>query len=261
MNRKLVIFDVDGTIIEGRTLPEEAVRAIGRVRANGHRAVFFTGRPYLHVDPRVRAIGFDGCICTMGAYIRIGDRVLQDRKPNPADAHRVVELVRRAGLDCAFEASDGIAFDLTRPLPPFLAGLKAHFDQIGFDTGRDIDAPGASFDKLCLWSNEHSSFDGVEEALSPYLTRIGKKENMEEWVARGVSVPESVGRVMAHFGASRADTLAIGDSVNDLPMLRCAGYTMAMGQAPQALREQVDFVTAPVLEGGLAAAMAHCGLL
>ncbi len=197
----------------------------------------------------------------MGAYIRIGDEILQDIRPPAEQAHAVVNLVREAGLDVAYESSDGIAFDLTRPLPKFLQGLKAHFDAIGFETERNVDGADFSFDKLCVWTNERSTFEGFEHKVSLYLDRIGKKENMEEWVARGVSVTESVHRVMDHFLTARCDCYAIGDSVNDLPMLRCAGYTMAMGQAPEALKAQVDFVTKPIDQDGLALAMKHCGLI
>ncbi len=40
MGRKLVILDVDGTIVAGRNLPESAVDAIRKMRANGHRVIF-----------------------------------------------------------------------------------------------------------------------------------------------------------------------------------------------------------------------------
>lgn len=261
MARKLVVFDVDGTIVSGNVLPQSAVNAIRQIRANGNLAVFFTGRPYTHVDPRVREIGFDGCICTMGGYICIGERVVRDIRPPAKHARKVVELVREAGLDAAFESMAGIQFDLTRPLPAFLQGLKRHFTELGFDTNRSIDEPDFSFDKLCVWTNENSSFQGFDEQVSAYLDCIGKKENMEEWGAKGISTVESVQMIMEHFGVNKEECYAIGDSTNDLPMLRCAAHTIAMGQAPEALKCQVDFVTRAIEADGLAYAMEHYGLI
>ena len=261
MGRKLVVFDVDGTIIAGNTIPDSAVAAIRTLQGNGVATMFFTGRPYTHVDPRIREMDFDACVCTMGAYIRIGGEVVRDVRPPAGEARAVVEAVRAQGLDAAYESQEGVSFDMTRPIPPFLQGLKSHFDEIGFDTNLGVDREGFSFDKLCVWTNENSSFEGFDERISPYLDRIGKKENMEEWVAKGLSTVESVNLVMARLGIDRADSYAMGDSTNDLPMLNCTAHTIAMGQGPDALKTQVEFVTRPILEDGLAHALRHYGLI
>ena len=84
---------------------------------------------------------------------------------------------------------------------------------------------------------------------------------MEEWVAKGLSTEQSVNLVMEKLGVSKADSYAMGDSTNDLPMLRCTAHTIGMGQSPDALKEQVDFVTKPILEDGLEYALKHYGLI
>ncbi|MGM9522561.1 MAG: HAD hydrolase family protein [Oscillospiraceae bacterium] len=261
MSKKLVIFDVDGTIIAGRMLPESTVLAIKRVRENGHTTVFFTGRPYTHVDRRVVNIGFDAAICTMGAYIKIGETVVQDIRPTPDVTQRLIELVRSCGLDAAFESSEGISFDKSRPLPPFLGGLKKSFADRGFETDADIESGSFSFEKLCVWTNENSNLERFEREASDYLDVIGKKQNMAELVAKGVSVKNSVDLVKEHFGAAFEDCFAIGDSISDLPMLSCAAYKMAMGNAMEELKSRVDFVTSDIMDDGLYKAMEHCGLI
>ena len=84
---------------------------------------------------------------------------------------------------------------------------------------------------------------------------------MEEWTVKGLSTGKSVQLVMDRLGADRSDSYALGDSTTDLPMLRCAAHTIAMGQGPEELKRQVDFVTKPVLEDGLAFALRHYGLI
>jgi hydroxymethylpyrimidine pyrophosphatase-like HAD family hydrolase len=54
----------------------------------------------------------------------------------------------------------------------------------------------------------------------------------------------------------RADrVLAIGDSRNDVPMLQWAGLGIAMANALQEVREQIDHVTASNNEDGVALAL------
>lgn len=261
MNRKMIIFDVDGTICAGSLLPSSAARAIRSIREAGHIAVFFTGRPYTHVDRRVTDIGFDACVCTMGAYIRIGDRVIQDLKPSPGDTRKIIEIVRGSGLDAVYESDKGVGFDRSRPFPQFLEGVKKHFLDIGLDTDMDIDGEGFSFDKLCLFRSEESCFEAAEERLPEYLELVGKKENMEEWAVKGLSTRSSIEIIKEFFHMDKENCYAIGDSITDLPMLEAAAHTIAMGQGHEELKEKVEYVTAPVDEDGLARAMMHYGLI
>ena len=62
-------------------------------------------------------------------------------------------------------------------------------------------------------------------------------------------------------GAASRDTLAIGDSDNDLEMLRHAGVGIAMGNARQHVREAADEVTSPPEEGGVHEAFVRHGLI
>jgi Cof subfamily protein (haloacid dehalogenase superfamily) len=259
---RMVIFDVDGTILtRDNQIPESAARAIRSVRRKGRIALFFTGRPYTHIPKAVLEIGFDGCICLMGGYIRIGDEVLQDLRPSPEIAGRAVELVRECGLDAVYEAASGAYFDSARPLSPFLARLKAGFEERGIATAGDIDAAGFTFDKLCAWANGRGDLERFEREAASFLDIAGKKQNMVELAAKGISAQESIRKAMRRFCVSEQDCYAIGDSISDLPMLRCAGHSIAMGEAPEELKAQVGFVTKGILEDGLAFAMEHYGLM
>ena len=44
----------------------------------------------------------------------------------------------------------------------------------------------------------------------------------------------------------------MGDSSNDLPMLRCAGLSVAMGNASDAVRAAADVIVADNEHGGMA---------
>lgn len=57
------------------------------------------------------------------------------------------------------------------------------------------------------------------------------------------------------LGVDPARTMAIGDSGNDLPMLRAAALGVAMGSAPQEVKDAADAVTASNMEDGAAMAI------
>ena len=53
------------------------------------------------------------------------------------------------------------------------------------------------------------------------------------------------------LGIPMADTVAVGDSSNDLEMLQRAGTAIAMGNATQGIRDLADYVTTDVMEDGI----------
>ena len=68
----------------------------------------------------------------------------------------------------------------------------------------------------------------------------------------GVSKASGLSYVVDQLGLEPADVLAIGDGRNDIEMLSWAGRGVAMGHAPDDVKEVADAVTATVDEDGAA---------
>ena len=62
-------------------------------------------------------------------------------------------------------------------------------------------------------------------------------------------------KLAERLGISIADTMAIGDAENDLPMLKAAGHSVAMGNAVAAVKKVCDYETGTCQENGWAAAV------
>jgi len=68
----------------------------------------------------------------------------------------------------------------------------------------------------------------------------------------GVSKAHGLQFVTSSLGVDAADVLAVGDGRNDLEMFAWAGRAVAMGQAPDQVRDAADEVCADVYADGLA---------
>ena len=66
--------------------------------------------------------------------------------------------------------------------------------------------------------------------------------------------------LLEHAGASPRDAIAFGDAAIDLPMFEACGFSVAMGNASEAVKAAADFVTDDVGADGLAKAFARLGL-
>lgn len=65
MKQKLIFLDIDGTLLPPGEMivPESAVDAIHRARANGHKVFLCTGRNLRMTQPLFH-YGFDGFVCS-----------------------------------------------------------------------------------------------------------------------------------------------------------------------------------------------------
>jgi hypothetical protein len=73
--------------------------------------------------------------------------------------------------------------------------------------------------------------------------------------ARTASKGGALIHLAEHFGIALGETLAIGDGLNDVSMLRAAGLGVAMGQAPRRVRAVANAATASNAEDGFALAL------
>jgi Cof subfamily protein (haloacid dehalogenase superfamily) len=58
-----------------------------------------------------------------------------------------------------------------------------------------------------------------------------------------------------YYGINSAEIIAMGDNYNDIDMLKYAGLGVAMGNAPEEVKQAADFVTLSNEEDGVAAAL------
>ena len=61
----------------------------------------------------------------------------------------------------------------------------------------------------------------------------------------------AVEKLVKHLEIPREKVICIGDSYNDMPMLRFAGMGVAMGNAQKEVKEMADYVTASNDEDGI----------
>jgi len=81
--------------------------------------------------------------------------------------------------------------------------------------------------------------------------------------AAGVDKGTAIDWVARHHGVTAAEVVAVGDWLNDIPMLKRAGRSFAMAQAPQTVKAAAtDILKASAhTGGGLAEAAKRAGLL
>lgn len=258
----VVFFDIDGTVVDNDTqiIPESTVRAVEALGRNGHIAVVNTGRPYSHIDPRVRRLAFQGWICGCGMDVRMGGEVFQHLEPDDALCRFVVEKCGEFGMDPLLESDDGsIVLTHMDHLHPTVAREAEQMRSKGFQVYPYSEHP--HFMKLVTFDTPGCRRAEFLTAMEPYFTCIDRGNTMLELVIKGCSKANGMNLLLSRLGVPQQDTLAIGDSTNDLPMFSVAAHTVCMGGGMEELKREAEYITAPVLDDGIEKALKHYGLI
>lgn len=261
MNRiRLVALDLDGTLISSTLRVSAAVKAaIARAREGGVVFTMATGRMFAAARPFAQAIGIEGpIVCYQGAatyVVSSGERIAH--VPLPV---RVGEdVLRRAGRDgiralgyfedaLYTEVDDAYTQAYTR-----LARVDAHVVGPLWDFFRA--RPTTKIN--CITEPERAG--AYAEALRAafgdraYVTR--SQPEFVEVIDAGVDKGRALAEVARSYGVGLGETMAVGDSWNDVPLLSAAGFAVAMGTAPPELRARADAVVAGVDDDGVAEAI------
>jgi Cof subfamily protein (haloacid dehalogenase superfamily) len=103
--------------------------------------------------------------------------------------------------------------------------------------------------------------DGMKHDLSEILDFIDREQGFYEIVPKGYSKATAIRYITEYLNIPMEDTVAIGDSNNDLPMLQYAHTSIAMGNSSKQVLEVADYITTDVDKDGIWNALKWLGVL
>lgn len=270
----MIALDVDGTILHhDTTLSERVKNAIHAHIAAGTRILVATGRGVAGTQVALEQIEMTGglAVCSNGAVIlSIGDTLPEDRvTPLPQfvqTGNIPVSLVRSHTFEPCEEIrllSEGIPdaiFALeclerrTRVTAPFpeneLSGETELVDVA------DLCVPNST--RLTVRAPHMTPTELLDAVNQLGLKGVEYSVGWSAWMdiaPNGISKAAGLEELRDEFGIDPAHTVCVGDSGNDCEMLQWAGIGVAMGNAPNYVKEHADCVTDHVDDDGCAAVL------
>ncbi len=264
---KLLAVDLDGTLLARNGEPHQAdVAALRAARDAGVVVTILTGRLLPGTRAAARALGFEGPMgCADGAHIlhSVTEETLLHRTLKGAPALSMhAHLSRTAGVSTFLFIRDRVVHDEAglRHLE-YLRGWSPSLDQV-----RSIYAHGSWHDDSGLTAVVSVGDEvGIRDAAQMIRSQLQGHAQVLSFAlqsgawgliarAHGVSKGTGLEFIAKQSGVAMADTVAVGDWLNDLPMFSVAGQSFAMGQAPAEVREAVTAVLpeTSVTGGGIA---------
>lgn len=262
--RKAVFFDVDGTLFkQGKDVPESTIRAIAKIRENGHLAFVCTGRSRVMVPKTpILDIGFDGVVAACGMYADYQGKTLFAEEMQQDVLDDILPVLQRTETMYILEGTEYIYYDENTIgnaiddwyIDAIRAMIPGHFIPVPKDSSK-IRAC-----KVSIQIPPRRVHEVIEVAEKNFQILL-HYDNIGEIVPKGFTKASGIQRVCDLLGIDQADTIAVGDSINDVDMLQFAGCGIAMGNATEPAKEIADYVTTDIFEDGIWNAMEHMGLL
>ena len=260
--KSLLFFDIDGTLISEvtKTIPESAIAAIHKAQENGHLAFVNTGRPFSHIDPKVLTMGFSGYACSCGMYIRLGDSVIQEVRLPRERCDEIRDCARGCRVELGYESEDGLFYDATMPVSAESQEERQRLKAQGVFVSGDVDGPDFRFEKFIAWKEGARDLPRFLDFISDDFQMIDRGK-FYECLPKGYSKAKAMERVRDLLGLPEARTYAFGDGPNDVEMIRAADIGIIVGNAPDHVKREADFVTREVERDGIEYALERFGLI
>lgn len=256
--KKFFFIDFDNTIFSHRTgsIPESALQALSALRKDGHKFILATGR-----DIRRDSADFAGyhlhpdcLISANGAVVEAEGNILSDTFFDPDLQKRLLDFIFTKKYSLTARIDDQwYAFHL-KPAP-FLKRRKV---QAQILTEKDFGILyKKSFRAFFLPDSPEAIQDVQKHFPELDLLRMGEELGGADVVPAGNNKARGIPLILNYYGASVEDAVAIGDSMNDLEMIRLAGLGIAMGNAMPEVQRAADYVAKDVDESGLSDAIRY----
>ena len=264
MQYKLLASDYDNTLVPfGEKRPRPAVEdAVRRMQAAGGKFVLSTGRawPAVKNPGQLGAIRFDYAITCNGAYVvdRAGTPVYECPL-TPEEMYALVDFCEDYDYLLQFNFKDGYyaycGYD----------ALRRRYEQMGSPglaclDGEDqdrhlIDMPHAAF--MVCPEEAVPAFQAKFGHLELHFMRVGGRTEAGwccyDVVRQGIDKGAGLAGLCRAMGLDLSETVAAGDSANDVGMLKAAGLGCCMANGSPDAKAAAGRIIGDVREDGLAA--------
>lgn len=249
---KLIFFDIDGTIISEKDhgMLESTKEAIYLARKNGHVCMVNTGRSYKLVkDWLPQLVTFDGYLCGCGTHIIYHDQTLMHQTFDVNTAKDIIEGLERYEIDAVLEGSENNFHNaLDQIHTEVFRDFVLRFRDLGY--GLYEEACG-NYDKFYCYAPKPWQMEGFQKEYENLLDFIDREKGFFEIAPKGFSKASAMKYIADYLKIPMEETVAIGDSNNDLQMLECAYTPIAMGNGNENVKKLAKYVTADVDEDGI----------
>ena len=258
MNYKLLASDMDGTLLkDDYTISSRTQKTIRDWLAAGLHFIPCTGRPLCGLNSISPLFEDDTPVIVHHGAMAVMHRSTKQLFCVELDADLVMEVYKlgeERKLPIAIYSKNELFFNMNcEPLGQYEKAIGTKGTVVSQDEIQNIANKGVV---NILWL-DYPERIAIHQKEMP--ARFGERLNCHasgkwlfEFVAKEATKAAGLDKLITHLGIRQEEVIAIGDSYNDLSMLKYAGFSIAMGNAYDEVKIACDYVTLTNEEDGVA---------
>jgi hypothetical protein len=259
MNYKVVILDIDGTILpHGNTISQATKHAIQQLKDKNIKVVIATGRAPYFSESIIQDLGVDSMVFFNGSYVYHEGKEIYKNTIEKNILNNILLLSQNFHHPLTFLG--GQSFKATNLSHPYIVEAYLH------DPWKpELAPPQFWMDQDIYQLFLHCD---VEEEVS-YQTMIPELD-FRRWTSglktcdvNLTNTNKAVGLtiLLEKLGIAPDEAVAFGDGLNDIEMLSLVGMGVAMGSARDVVKQAAKLVTLSAEEDGVKYGLERLGLI
>ncbi len=260
MKYKLIALDLDDTLLlPDATLHPETIQTLLEAQKRGVHVVLASGRPTSGMFDIAKQLNLDqnlGYIISYngGRITKYGSMELLYRKDiTKAQLAKLLSLAEQHNVTLLTYLDD----QMLSTAPSQYADLEVGFAKLPLTITTDILSKAPETLAKAMFLADPEPLAKVAEIVAPLVkdelfTTISKPFFFE-FMNREVDKGASLLRLGELLNVTAEEMIAVGDSYNDLSMIKVAGMGVAMGNAVEEVKSVAQKITLPNTQNGVAA--------
>lgn len=251
MDFKFIAIDADGTLLgENYTISEQNKTAIRQAMERGVKIVPCSGRSYASLKHFAKEIGIQGkdnyVISFNGCTIHdlSNEKMLRNIKLQKETAIEILNIVNKYEVEIViyWDVHDVYLSRLSKYTRAYIQTSMVNSSLI---TDYESQMKDEVYKVLLLGAN--ATLKDIEKEITKIENRnynmFLTARNLLEFTPTGATKGKAMAYLCNYLGIDMKDTIAIGDSYNDINMIEAAGVGVAMQNADDEVKAHADYVT------------------
>ena len=269
---KIVFIDIDGTLVnDEKIIPKENIEIIKKLKEDGIEVVLTSGRPYNSIQQYSEKSGAVPYVIGSNGGVAVNFKTETNIFTKAIDKNIALEILKKIkskNLYTVATISRNLAVETEQfsMTPENRSEVKVveSLDEVLTNTNDPIM-------KFSVINDEKENIeifrDEIINLFDLSLTKVDtfviprryrKVENkyalpyIMDIMPKNVSKGEAIKELCKYLNIDVSETVVFGDGLNDIEMFKTGGYTVAMGNAADEIKELADVVTKTNNEAGVA---------
>lgn len=263
MERKVILFDIDGTLVECQkghvSLTDKTKEALKKLKEAGHYIFIASGRPYCYLLEELIDFRFNGYILDDGAYVLFDNNEIAYHPIDVKKLEPILKQVKDKNMTyVAYTKKYAYVYNDDGSLVDY-----AHTFMLNDNYVRHIDDIDEKKDKVLkihVQTRNEEDYNHLIINDKDFYYAKDQEHCLYEIYSRTYSKATALDEILQEIDIKIEDSYFFGDGYNDIEMMDHVGHAIAMANVPSCVQEHADYICKSVEQDGVADFIMNSGL-